>query len=536
MNRRSFATVWACLLASAWFLGGCSDSPQRQAGKNLRQQAAESQRSYEKALALVGGPVYRLAGEPLPLRAIPSKAEPDQFKFDPPPAVNDNARKLLDSAPLDRAIEENPQAEAADRSMAFGQAGRICELKGLCFAWRADGARSQIRNLLEESMRNLSVLRTLGSSRSVVQAYLTAYSADAKAKDLLTWAQGQAGEKATKLQALSTEIQTLSENAKTARTLLEKLSKEAGDLRLESKATRGKAGLDLADKAIEKQTAANKAASDLAAAENALTAKEAQRADMVTEANVATKMVAIGETSLQSLKDAAGKFQAEKDAIDGNIAEYQKRLDVLAGQMADLIKGISTDEASARAAFGEANQRFGAAQAVWAGMPMTEGGGKMVRIDDEARKAELRMIEADLGRSCLALRAGLDALAAEVKQVWPSLDRPNEMPGIYAKLGPDYLPDPAKARDDAQKNCLEAIAAYREMVMKVEPNVKWAYQTLVGSSYLCLYDLTKDRKDLTEAATNLAEAVKDKQYSPYLTNAVEINRRVQELLVSAPGK
>ena len=128
MNRRSIS-AWAVLLAAGWLMGGCSDSPQRQAGRNLRQEAAESQRAVEKALTLLGNPAYGdSAGNYLPLRP-PMPGDPDQVRVYPPQAVNPNALKCLSAKALDEAIKANPDAEAPEKNLALAQAGRVYELR-----------------------------------------------------------------------------------------------------------------------------------------------------------------------------------------------------------------------------------------------------------------------------------------------------------------------------------------------------------------------------------------------------------------------
>jgi hypothetical protein len=84
-------------------------------------------------------------------------------------------------------------------------------------------------------------------------------------------------------------------------------------------------------------------------------------------------------------------------------------------------------------------------------------------------------------------------LAGQVnKQLWESLGRSGEVPDTCAKLGADYLPDPAKVKEAAETLCQDAVKHYREMAMRVAND---AIAVLGGSGYMKDYAAERYLRD-----------------------------------------
>jgi regulator of replication initiation timing len=513
--------VWALLLA-AGTLVGCSDSPERQAGKNLRDQVAEAQRHFATALELLRSPAYENpAGKIVPIPGA-KMDDPKELKALPPGALNPEALKHLDAAALDQAIGANGEATPPDMSVALAQAGRIHEMRGFYYAWEATAARNRIAGLLADARGEIAFLQVQAASLKYLTTLLSAVSGDANT--LATTARAQAADMAAKLQAIDTEIKGLQDKAKGLQEDSQKLLKEAGNLRLESKTLTGRKALDLSEQAIAKQEQADKLASELSVVENSLGNRQADRASLAAEEDLAKSLSAIGDSAAQGRAAADANAAEMKGQIVAGIAASQVKIEKLAGQMSVLAGATRKSEDAAGAEFAQAAKRMESARSILGSEP------SLSAIEEAAKQAEVSTAQAELAQASLRLRASLDTFADQVKALWPQWGLPNEMPGPYAKLGADYLSDPKATKEAAQKSCLDAIDFYRKYVIPpTKPELRWSPQALMGAGYLRLYDITKDPANLKEAVTSLDEAVKDKENSPYLADAVELARIAHKL-------
>lgn len=519
MSRRLHAVLWAGVLAAS-ILAGCSDSGSRQAGRNLREARDKAQSRFEKALALLGSPVYGEAGTSrfVPLLDAKRFVEPNQLDVLPGDAVNPNVLPLLDAGPLTAAILANEQAEPADKALAYGQVGRIWELKGLYHALAADQARHRLDALLTESQRLVTAMQAQAGGLTYCQVLLDAKPD--KAKELLDASQRTAQEKAGELATLDADIQRLDGQIKGLQADQERLTREASAFRLDGKATTGQAGLDLVEKAIAKQTEADKAASGLSKSEGEKNDKVLQRTTLAADANLANALTAIAQKAIQSHQQRQAETGKTKDALETSLAENQKTLDEVVGKMTQAAQEARQSEKGAADAYAQAATNFGEAHKVL---------GAEAGLNEASRRAALCAAQADLRERSLRQRERLDGFVAEMKKSWPNFGRPNEMPETYSRLPGEYMPEPAQVRAAADKACKDAIAFYSGMVSRVRPELKWAYQALLGTSYLAAYECSRDVQDLTKAAENVAEAIKDKEFSPFLADVVEIHRHVQYL-------
>ncbi|HUT61675.1 MAG TPA: hypothetical protein VNA25_27870 [Phycisphaerae bacterium] len=522
--RRFVAVLLSGTLACMVGLGGCSDESTRRASRNLRREVAESQRSYAKALRLLGNPVYEDArGRPVRLPGAEIE-DPEQIKVLPPEALHPDALGFLDPNALDKALDENAAADPADKSLAHGQAGRVWELKAFYHGALASNGRSELQELLAKAQVQVYALQLQAGRLKHLDALLAMTPAEAKA--LLGSAGKQAQDKGAELKTLEGQIATLTNRGKALRTKYEGLAREAVDLRLQGNALTGKKGLDLTEQAIAKQSQANQASSELAGIENTLVTMQSQRKSLAAEVRLAEALQALANDTISAATTQAASYKTARDGVVARIADGQKDMDRLVGEMTELIAKVRDDEDKATNAYALAGTHLEKAETVLSPQAGTNPTAK--RADVAAALAEL------YGRS-LRLRGRLDALSQQLKLLWPALQRPNEMPEAYGTLASKYIVDPDKTKEIAQKSCQDAVDFCTRMIPKVDRLHRWVYQGQIGSAYLSLYQVGGDREYLSKADEALSEALQGKETSPYLADIREIRSYVQVLLQSSAG-
>lgn len=511
------AGALACLAG----LGGCSDESTRRAGRNLRRQVAESQRTFDKALRLLGNPVYEDAkGRAVRLPGAVIE-DPEQIKILPPEALHPDALSFLNPDALVKALKDNAEALPADKSLANGQVGRVLELKAFYHAALASNGRRGLQELLAKARVQISALQLQAGLLKYLDALLAMTPTEARA--LLDSAGKQARDKGAALKTLEGRIGTLTSQGKALRSKYEKLASQAVDLRLQSKAATGKKGLDLAEQAIAKQAQANQAASELAGIENTLVTMESQQKSLAAEVNLAKALQTLAKDNLSAAATQAASRKKTRDGIVTRIADGQKDMDRLVGRMAALIVEVRDNEDKATNAYVLAGTHLEEAETVL---------GARAGTNPIAKRADVAAALAELYARSLRLRSCLDAFSQQLKQLWPALQRPNEMPEAYGTLASKYIADPKKTKKIAQKSCQEAVDFCTRMISKADRLHRWAYQGQLGSAYLSLYQVARDREYLNKADEALSEALRGKEYSPYLADIREIHSHVQVLLAA----
>lgn len=507
--------VLGVVAAGAMALAGCSKSAD-QASRDLRQKVDVAQRLANNALGIAGEPAVLSADG----RAVRAADDPNSLQILPACAVLPEALVKLNEAQqqIKSALSEYPDASPADRALATATLGKVQAMAGYVYA---AGVASDLSPVWDNLRKASDLVADLGA-KAELAAYYGSFmnTTDAEAKKLQATSQDELQKESAQLKTLEAEVKTQVDILKDLGPKQEQLLKEASSLRVQSKGATGKVALDQAEQAMDKQAQANTIASQIAEAEVVRDAKDAQRKVVAGEVELAKALEAVGKEGVGSAETRAAEFKAKREAMEASVAENVRKLEVLAGEINTALVKAAADEKPASEAYEAAAQGL---EKSYTGLDQAD------QAEFAAQRALTAMAQAKLLEIRVAAVTAAASLGEQVKALWPKLQRPNEMPAAFAALTAPGA-DPAKMKEDQAKLYQVAIENFRKAMPKVRAELRWAYQGEVGAAYLGLYHVTQSRDSLTEAQKVLAEAVQNKEFSPYLTQVVELQKQVDKLL------
>ena len=475
---------------------GCSEGKSGAASRALLEEIDKAQRRYDKASALMANPVFIYAPSgassemmpPLPM-IIPDVDE-SKVRTPPPGTLNPKVLVVLKEAKegLETALRANTDADSATVALAQSTIGRIAALRGAYHAAQAANERAAARSAAEELR---VVIAHIGRQLRMIAGYekLASRSSDDLQK-IIQKAEGDATAINTELNSIDSNIADLKKRHAPLASANKTMSQQARELRTRSRLATGKEGLDLLEKALEKEETVEQNAAEIARIDYAVRSNTARHEELTLRLATANSLKAAAEASLRERKaDTTAQIEAGKKLKDA-LEEPYRKLQTLGGTVAEALKKAASLEGDAVGAYDEAARLLGSA----------------FKREVAARRPEAPAAQADA--FCQMARVQADALAMKFhsqdvtpsfRLLWKEMNKQGEPPAFVKDID-TYVAKSAENVQAAAASFSKAIALYEKAVMLAKRNLKWTYQLQLAAAQIGLCDLFKARLGSMKAA------------------------------------
>jgi len=497
-----------CLVALGC-VGGCSESKERQGGKNLLAAVERSGKLYERALGLLRDPVYKVGEQYAPIRAD-GGGEGVDIVLAPPDEMHPGVLGALNEAErvLSTALRDNADARPADKAIAQTLLGQVQSLTGYCHAWAAHRAAARLR----EARMQAHAAITAAAERADLLEYHRKLRAlgEEELKRLRAGAVAMQSAKSTELKQISARITTLQAEQAAQNKAYETFNAQARAVRMEEDPASGRKRLDVLNEAQKMQAKADAAETRAAQIENQINALNVRRRALELEQAAAKARI---QTMDDILKERTGqdtendrKLEKIRDGMEADQAAMRELL----ARMVNDCERVSTAQTKALRVYELACNQLRAA-------------GRAPGVNTAAQQADVLAAVAGLEVRCLKALAGNKDLSKKLTGLWAKIGA-GQLPGEIEKIQ-SFLPESDTLREDAEAKYEEAVKLYRTAIGSVDRQYRWVYQGQLAAAYAGLYMLTGSVETRAEAQTAINEALAGKESSPNL-EAVKRLRKV----------
>lgn len=499
-------TLIACAAGSV-VVSGCSESDERQAARELLDEVHVGRKLYDRALALMANPPYRIGEDYSPVRLV-GTPDPSLIFIPPGDVIHPDVLPVLNKAEktIDTALRAHAEASPDDKALAQATLAHILSLKGYYHtlqAYRsmrsADRARAEANTVLDAA-----------ASRIVLLAYNAklASASDEDVRKLRDLAIRAQTDTTAELKNVDSRIRDLEVEKVTQGKAYSRYSAEAAALIKAGRDTPGQAGLEKFDEAMQVKAKANAAEGAVARIEYEIDSLKLKREGLMLDLSSAKAQIRSAKQLLEKRIVQASKNAAEMEGIRDGLAldktklvGHLKALDTACG-------GIATAQSQSVNAYDLALRQARAAD-------------EAEQMNTAAQQGDVLVAMADLKARCLAVEGGNSDLARRVRRLWAQMgggELPPELDRIRSFLGtPKELKD---SRSDIEAKYGAAATLYRKAMQGVKQEFRWAYEGQVAVAQVRLYRFSQDAtvraEALKGARQTLDNALRNREFSPHL--------------------
>ncbi len=531
-DKRFGCVALSLVCLSAALLAGC-----RSTASPLAEATARAGRLYDRACSLLNDTPYMVRQQYAPF------AKPIELPSDPNAAVklvqltalgqiNPRADKTLNEAidGLTKALagaEGRPEIEKVNAQAVLA---RLYALRGYRMSIEA-GLRCRqawdLAGLVESDAVRISGLgKRIASYDQILSVTDESLGKMAEAaKTQQSAAEDKIAEANTKIAALDKEEADLKAANVT-------ISEESRKLLTESQIADPIKGVAIYDEAKTKEDKASVNSARIAQIEEAMQTIKSQVAEFeVVRVAAVNQAKVAGDMADTRQKSRSETDQARKAQID-KLTEAQKQAETLAGQVVEVSKAAAAAEAKALGDYDKAVKTYETYGQITESYAKDPGADAFLKPDPAiiAMLGDVQMARADLRVQALLLQHRLQTVVAETSGIWSSLPTQNTTPAVIGQMK-DYVPNPGKLKEDAQRDFSWAARAYEKAKEAViDPKLKWAYVLQQSAANVSLYRLSGDA-DAKQKATAELDSLGTEEASPLIAPTADGFRK----LLAAPA-
>lgn len=495
----------ACAAGSV-VVSGCSESGERQAARELLDKVHVGRKLYDRALALMANPLYRI-GEDYPPVRLMGTPDPSEIFIPPGDVIHPDVLPVLNDAEkiIDTALRAQAGASPDDKALAQATLAHILSLKGYYHtiqAYRAmrsaDRARAEANTVLDAA-----------ASRIVLLAYNAklASASDEDVRKLRDLAIKDQTDTTAELKNVDSRVRILEAEKVTQGKAFSRYSVEAASLIKVGRDTPGQAGLEKFDEAMQVKAKANTAEGKVARIEYEIDSLKLKREGLMLDLSSARAQIRTAKELLEKRIVQASKNAAEMERIRDGLALDKKKLVEHLKALDTACQDIATSQRRSVNAYGLALNQANAAD-------------RAEQMNTAAQQGDVLVATADLKARCLAVEGANSDLARRVSTLWAQTGGglPPELDRIRSFLGtPKELKD---SRSDIEAKYGAAATLYRKAMRGVKQEFRWAYEGQVAVAQVRLYRFSQDATVRAEALKGAREALenalRNREFSPHL--------------------
>ncbi len=500
-------TLIACAAGSV-VVSGCSESGERQAARELLDKVHVGRKLYDRALALMANPPYRIGEDYSPVRLV-GTPDPSEIFIPPGDVIHPDVLPVLNDAEkiIDTALRAHAEASPDDKALAQATLAHILSLKGYYYtlqAYRsmrsADRARAEANTVLDAAASRIVLLAYNAKLASVSDEDVR------KLRDPAITAQTDA---TAELTNVDSRIRDLEVEKVTQGKAYSRYSAEAAALIKAGRDTPGQAGLEKFDEAMQVKAKANAAEGTVARIEYEIDSLKLKREGLMLDLSSAKAQIRTAKQLLEKRIVQASKNAAEMESIRDGLALDKTKLVKHLKALDTACRGIATAQSQSVNAYDLALRQARAAD------NMAE------QMNTAAQQGDVLVAMADLKARCLAVEGGNSDLERRVSRLWAQTgggEPPPELDRILSFLGtPKDLKD---SRSDIEAKYGAAATLYRKAMQGVKQEFRWAYEGQVAVAQVRLYRFSQDAtvraEALKGARQTLDNALRNREFSPHL--------------------
>jgi hypothetical protein len=517
----------ACL--SAAMLTGC-----RSTASPLAEATARAERLYDRACSLLNDTPYMINKQYAPFaKEIELPSDPNAgaklVELAPPGQTNPQAKDALEEAVggLTKALASAEGQPETDRINAQIVLSRLYALRGYRMSLEAGIVRRQAWDLARRTESEAVLISGLGKIIATHDQLLSV--TDASLGEMAEAAKAQKSAAEAKIDEANKKIKALETEEADLKAANVKLSGESQKLLTESQLADPIKGVELFDQAKTKEDQAGANSARIAQIEEALSVLKSQVEEFEgSRLAAAGRVTADGKVEVPGLETVAADMaaarqksrseteQERKTQLD-KLTEAQKQAETLAGQVVKASKDVAAVEANAMGEYEKAVKAYEAYEQITEPYARDPRAGALLKPDPAiiAMLGDVQMARADLMVQTLLLRQRLHAVAAETAGIWSALPVQNTTPAVIGQMK-DYVPNPGKVKEDAQRDFSWAARAYEKAKDAVgDPKHRWTYVLAQSAANVSLYRLSGDA-DAKQKATAALDSLGAEEASPLI--------------------
>ncbi|MCD6364513.1 MAG: hypothetical protein J7M14_01430 [Planctomycetes bacterium] len=510
----------ALLIGVIAALPGCSDNSSRHAGRNILAEIDKAQRLYGRAAAMLADVAFEVDGRPAPV--FKKVGDPDKITWSEGP-VNPQAWAALEQADsaLRQVKKDNSQAPGDVKALADQVLARVLVLKAYCRSLEARDARGAVTDGIDAARDTIAVMRGNISLLSYLDRLATI--SDEDITTIISKAVDTVARLKILIQRKEYDKSRRTRNRNALRERSARLSAKAGDLRQQSDLARGVKSLELFDESQVYERQATQLGFNIQEAEYAIESLKLDINELKLQIAAATQRQALAEAILADRKKDAKYRDTVRSSASATLEEMRIRAESYVGAIADACGKLTAAEDDVLKYYAKAAKLMKSAK-FRAGAERRGRKAKAGSGENFAAQASVLASAGALQAQSLLVEQSKSLLVAEVTELWPKLG--HEVPAAVADIQ-GYLPDPGEVRQAALEAYEQAGDLYEKASRVAEKNHKWLYQAHLASVHYALDKLGKEGA-LDEAREVIAVAVEGKRASPYLEDAVQMERMITE--------
>ncbi len=512
---------------SAAMLAGCRSTP-----SPLAEATARAGRLYDRACSLLNDTPYMVReqyapfAKPIELPTDPNAAAKlvqlttlGQVNPQADGALNDAIKELTDAL---AAASGRPETEILNAQVVLA---RLYALRGYRMSLGAGLNRRQAWDAV--GLVENDAVRISGLGKRIASYDQLLSVTDESLGKMAETAKAQQAAAEAKIADANKKIGDLDKEKADLEAANVKIAEESRKLLAESQLADPIKGVALYDEAKTKEDKAGANSARIAQIDEAkqvlksqVVEFEAVQAAAVNQATVAANMADARQKSRSETE------QARKAQID-KLTEAQKQAEMLAGQVVELAKATSVDEAKAAGDYDKAVKAYQAYEQTTDAYANNAAADDFLKPDPAiiAMLGDTQMTWANLRVQAILLQQRLDVVVAETSRIWSSLPTQNTTPAVIGQMK-DYVANVSKVKEDALRDCRWAVKAYEKAANAIkDPKLKWAYLLQQSAANVSLYRMSGDA-DAKQKATAALDSLGAQETSPRIAPTAGDFRRM----------
>ena len=526
-------TVRAAALAVvlALIVPGCKDAKQT-AEQTVQSEVEAAQRLAGKAAGLMAGGVYKVDGQLAPLTSPGRPRGAEISEVGPAAAMHPQAWQDLQAAErrLSDALRDYGQIAGDDsQALAYSTLGHVLIAKGRYQDYSSDANRREAAEAID---RAESACLVAGVWAGLLHR-MDGGGSDlaAEARKMLSTANGDIEHLKEKIAQAAAQAASLRDKVQALGASNEEIIPKVRNLRVDIQLADARKGLELTDEVLTLEKEINDNASAIARLEGRIELGEAAWKEMEEARKEAETRASIASSILAQVQASSTRRAGQQGALLAELEKAKAQARQAAQHAVEACHGASATEEAAVAAYDQAEKALDRAGRL---------GGRSGRAAALSEQADALWAVANLQARRLGLHGRCVALANRLGAVWASQGpqgdtdekastrpvgqtaKPKYPPPDFATPLLDCLPNAEEVLQTAKDGLQQAADLYGQAADMTSSQTQWLYQGHQAAAYLALYRLTNRQDALTKARAVLAEALKDKRNSPYLTYLVDL--------------
>jgi len=525
-SRILMAGAFACLIAV-----GCSDSKTRRSSRNLLEQVELAGALYDQALALMSSPMYTVDQTPAPGSLVVDY--PQGAIIDPmpvgqvhPQGMKDvqQAQTLLESALLEHGNNAGPSSLASANAML----GRVLSLRSAILLAQAKPVITDVRSALIRADQSAELVK---AHAAVGVAYRQLIGASPqRMRDLLESAEKKEKQLSGDIAQAKAQMEQISGQIQEQNSIIETLMPQARQFRIDSQLGSGTEALERLERALELEGRINQA--NLAVAEMEV------RLEMLQK-SIDTLGVELSAEQARSriAREVLEKHQSSTEVSRQVLDEQVRQIGDLSAAMESALNDTGLALGQAALLLNEAIEAMESAVKRYQLAQQARSAGRDLSLitcqaDAVMGLAHLRGRQLALVRRLALLKDNVStAYAAGAEIAQPAGVNVEKPAGDLAAM----LPSQEQLIAAIKEHYVRAVELYQSAVFAAPAQQRWVYQGQLAAANIGLHRFTGMREPLDSALQTIEEALRNRKFSPYLTEVRQLEQQARKLSLQAPG-